>query len=74
MGAYVDYDDYIHVRINADDTTSRQSRAAQIGAVKRLYQLRHSVTLELRGMTYSETRGFLKKRSSAWYNVVHHAF
>ena len=48
-----------YVTIKADDTTGRRSRAAQINAHRRRYEISHGVGLTLISKSYSETYGFL---------------
>lgn len=49
------------VWIHADDTTDRRSRAGQIGAERRRFELAHNVRLELIAKSYDEAPGFLHR-------------
>lgn len=49
------------VWIHADDTTDRRSRAGQIGAERRRFELAHNVRLELLAKSYDEAPGFLHR-------------
>lgn len=60
-------DDFI--TINADDTSDRRSRAAQISAHKRRQEKALGVTLTLISKSHSETHGFLAQ-SSFRYRVA----
>jgi hypothetical protein len=73
MSAYVDSIGDTTVTLHADDSSSRRSRGAQIGALKRWIESGQigSVAYRLTNprVTYSETHGFLS-RTRITYDLV----